>query len=126
MTHCALPAALLLACLTLSLGTAVAADRFDHFKGLPADSLEEAVRNFSEYNTRLSAVLEKDALSAEDLATVHELTYTLENALDRISADLAELAELLEEVHVASETGGFEATLDKGREYLETARTLVP
>ena len=101
------------------------AERLDHFKGLPAETLEEAVSNLSEYNRKLGAILAADDLSVADMAEIHELTYTLENALERINEELAELAEILEEVHVASETGDFDAALHRGREYLDISRKIV-
>jgi hypothetical protein len=111
---------------SLSLGVANAEERYDHFKGLPAETLETAVQNFSEYNNRLAAIVAKDELTASDLATVHELTYTLENALERISGELAVLADLLEEVHVASEAADAASTVETGRTYLGTAQTVIP
>lgn len=42
--------------------------------------------NFSEYNQRLAELLTQDELAITDLGTVHELTYTLENALNRPAA----------------------------------------
>ncbi|AGA32292.1 hypothetical protein TVNIR_0592 [Thioalkalivibrio nitratireducens DSM 14787] len=124
MKYPILPAALL--CAFLGLGGATAEERIDHFNGLPAETLEDAVQNFSEYNNRLAAIVAKDELTASDLATVHELTYTLENALEKINDELAALADLLEEVHVASETADAASTVEKGRAYLDTARTVIP
>lgn len=109
----------------VALGLVAHAERPDHFKGLPADTLEDAVKNFSEYNQKLATVLDKSELSAADLATIHELTYTLENALEKIGAELTALAETLEEVHVASETADSKTVLSKGREYLSTARKVI-
>jgi len=123
MTYLTIPATLLLA--LLAFGSATASDRVDHFKGLPAETLEDAVNNFTEYNERLASIMAKEELTAADMATVHELTYTLENALGRINEDLAALAGLLEEVHVASETDDSQATQTKGQAYLETARTII-
>jgi hypothetical protein len=110
----------------LSFGMAQAEERYDHFKGLPAETLETAVQHFSEYNNRLAAIVAKDEMTASDLATIHELTYTLENALEKINNELVGLADLLEEVHVASETADAASTVEKGRAYLDTARTVVP
>lgn len=124
MKFLTIPATLLLA--LLAVGNTTASDRVDHFKGLPADTLEEAVRNFSEYNERLAMIVAKEELAAADMATIHELTYTLENALARINQDLAELADSLEEVHLSSETDDREDTQAKGQAYLETARRVIP
>ncbi|MCH8543662.1 MAG: hypothetical protein LAT61_08835 [Alcanivorax sp.] len=113
--------------LTLLFGSGLAlADRADHFEGLPADTLEQAVANLSEYNRKLAALVAQDSLSPQDMHAVHQLTYTLENALERIHTELGDLAEVLEEVHVASETADPDTVLQQGRAYLDKARTLVP
>lgn len=120
-----LPATALVTLLAIG-GPAHADDRPGHFKGLPANTLEEAVRNFSEYNHKLEAVLDQDTLTSREIFAIHELTYTLENALERINTELEALAETLEEVHVASETADTESVRSKGREYLSVSRKLIP
>ncbi|MCC5811502.1 MAG: hypothetical protein JJU06_14120 [Ectothiorhodospiraceae bacterium] len=110
----------------LVAGAAMASDRIDHFEGLSAETLEEAVANFSEYNNRLAGILEKESLSDDDLLRIHELTYTLENALEKINVELSELAETLEELHIASETGDDTGAQRHGAAYLETARKVIP
>ncbi|WP_242467754.1 DUF6746 family protein [Thiocapsa imhoffii] len=102
------------------------ADRVQHFEGLPSETLAEAVTNFSTYNTKLQAVLDQDTLDGQAVSTVHELTYTLEIALAKINAELAELAETLEALHVASETADLEAISRTGRAYLSVAREVIP
>lgn len=60
--------------LTVAARAAHASDeRYEHYKGLPAETLQQAVANFSEYNTRLEAIL---AARVDDNAMhdVHELT----------------------------------------------------
>lgn len=121
-----LPSAVLLAIFAVS---AVAYDdhreRVDHYEGLPAETLEDAVKNFSEYNRKLAAVLDKGELTAEDLDTIHQLTYTLENALEKINEEFSALADTLEEVHVASETTDYETVKTKGQKYLSVSRQLI-
>lgn len=104
---------------------AVADDSHGHFKGKPSETLEQALVNFSEYNQKLSEVLKQETLSALDMQQIHELTYTLENALEKINASMLELTETLEAVHVGSETGDTETTRAEGLRYLETARQIV-
>lgn len=106
--------------------TAAADDPIAHFKGKPAETLAEAVANFSEYNARLAEILEAQELTALDLGAIHELTYTLEIALEKINEELAELADTLEELHVASETADYDGARSHGAAYLETARTVIP
>ncbi|EZQ18110.1 hypothetical protein QAO71_16605 [Halopseudomonas sp. SMJS2] len=102
------------------------ATRTAHAKGEPAETLQQAVTNMREYNAKLEALLAKDELTAMDMHEVHMLTYTLENALQKIQADLVETAEVLEEVHIASETGKPEVVKEKGQVYLQATGTLVP
>lgn len=100
-------------------------ERPDHYQGEPSETLEQAVANFSEYNQKLESLLAQDELSARQLNEVHQLTYTLENALEKIQEELVDLAEVLEEVHVGSETSDESAVLTRGAVYLERARLLI-
>ena len=70
----------------LALGLAAPAqadERPDHYKGESSATLEQALANLSSHNTQLAAILAKDELGPEDTAKIHELTYTLENALEQ-------------------------------------------
>ncbi|HSH30206.1 MAG TPA: DUF6746 family protein [Thiohalobacter sp.] len=116
--------ALLLCALCLSR-PAFADDRPDHYEGEPAETLAQAVANFSEYNARLEAILARGELSSADLHEVHRISYTLENALHRLEEELEELAEVLEEVHVASENADAATVMSRGRLYLETSRQVI-
>ena len=100
-------------------------DRPDHYKGEPSETLEQAVKNFSEYNTRLEAALAEEPLDLAKLDVIHQLTYTLENALDKIKGDLDALSETLEAVHKASEHGDAETAKREGANYLRVSRTVV-
>lgn len=104
----------------------VHADRADHFEGLPADTLEQAVANLSEYNRKLAALVAQDSLSPRDLHEVHQLTYTLENALEKLQDEVNTLVDVLEEVHVASETSDPETVKRQGAVYLQTMGILIP
>ncbi len=95
-----------------------------HFSGKEAATLEEAVRNLTEGNEQLAAYLEDGSVEAADLAYIHELTYTLENAIAKMQEDLVTLATTLEEVHLASERGEADVVLESGRAYLSIADQL--
>lgn len=106
--------------------SAVMADeRPDHFKGLVPESPTEAVQNFSRFNRKLEDILARASLSVSDLSEIHEITYTLENALAVIKEETANLANLLETVHLASENGGVDEVTRAGREYLDGARRII-
>jgi len=121
------PFRLFVAAVAISLSAASWADsdRPAHARGEPSETLEQAVSNLSEYNGKLDTLLAKGELNAQDLHEVHMLTYTLENALQKIQADLEETAAVLEEVHIASETNKPEVVKEKGQVYLQSTRTLV-
>lgn len=114
--------------LVLSLSAMSWADdsqRIDHYKPKASETLEQAVENMSEYNEKLAEILAKDELSANDLHNVHELSYTLEEALKKIHTDLAEVADVLEEVHIASEKSDAATVKSRGQAYLDVTRTVV-
>lgn len=116
---------LMLATTLLFTLPAFADDHYDHFKGEPAKTLEQAVANFSEYNNRLEQVLAGE-LTPEAMNTVHQLTYTLENALEKLDDELEDIAERLEKVHKASERAAPEIVKKQGEVYLEKSRTIIP
>lgn len=114
-------AALVVLVVTLSVATK-ADERPDHFEGAASETLEQALTNFSETNARVAAILAQDALTLTDLATIHELTYTLENALERIDEEYAALQEQLEAFHLASEGADTGHARVLGQTYLENAK----
>lgn len=123
----ALPFFVAAASLATGLVTPLLADeRPDHYEGKPSPTLPIAVRNFSEANTELETLLANSDLSGSDLGRVHELTYTLEVALQKIDDELDVLANTLESVHQASEKAQAGAVRKQGSAYLETARQLIP
>jgi len=100
-------------------------DRPSHFEGEPSKTLAQAVRNFSEYNQKLAGMLDKNELNAEELHQIHNLTYTLENALEKIEDEIEVLEEVLEEVHKASERADADTVNTRGKVYLDKAQTLI-
>lgn len=117
-------ATLLFALAAMALMPATAQDRPDHFKGNHPETLGQALEYFSEYNARLADLLAQEELDIYDLVAIHELTYTLENSLEKIRSDLAELAGTLEALHVATETADYEGSRTHGQAYLDKARIL--
>ena len=112
------------AALSFGVATMAKAESVEHFKGESAESLEEAVTNFKRYNQRLENLLKQDSMSADDVTKVHQLTYTLENALAKINDELDKLAVTLEEVHLASEKYDADAVRDHGDAYMEVINTI--
>jgi hypothetical protein len=102
----------------------VQADDVDHFEGKPSRTLTEAMENLETGNARLRTLLDGD-LSPTEMAEVHEVTYTLENALARIDEARDDAATVLEEVHLASERNDTETVRVDGRSYLEATAGLT-
>jgi hypothetical protein len=107
--------------LLLIVQSAIADERPDHFEGQASDTLEEAIANFAEANQEVAAILGQDEISMTDMARIHELTYTLENALERIDEDYDRLEEQLEALHLASEGADIERARELGKTYLDNA-----
>lgn len=99
-------------------------DRPEHFEGEGAKTLEQALVNLREYNAKLSTIIERDELTASDMAEIHKLSYTLENALERIEDEVDELADVLEKVHVASEEMDRETVRRQAPAYLTGSESL--
>lgn len=112
--------------LLLAIAGGVAAEELSpdgrpHFSGKEAATLKEALQHFEKGNEELEDYLEDDSIEGADLAHIHELTYTLENAIAKMQEELSALAATLEEVHLASEKGDVDIVLESGREYLSIA-----
>lgn len=96
-----------------------------HFKGKPAETLEQAVQNLKEYNPKLEAIVNQDKISTAQMGEIHQLTYTLENALERLEKEIDIIEDLLEDVHKASEKADYEKAKKQGRAYIEKMNTLL-
>jgi flagellar biosynthesis chaperone FliJ len=111
-----------IACIILSSTLSVAED-YEHSKGLPADTLQQAIKNYDLYNQKLSEMLAQE-LTPESMHEIHMLSYTLENALETIEEALEQHQEDLETVHKASEHMKADKVAEFGHKYLETSSTL--
>ena len=120
----AIKVGVLLAFLIPALGVFADTDRVEHFKGKPAETLEQALENLHEGNQTLMRLLHETSITAETSHEIHQLTYTLENALERVRGEMDRLAEELESVHLASEANQGDRLDRHGQQYLNLARQL--
>lgn len=111
--------------LTCTHGAGAETPRVDHYEGEPSPSLEVALDNLATYNARLAAIVEGGEPTALELNDIHQLTYTIENALARIAKDVATAATTLEEVHLASEKAEAGVSVEQARHYLDQIRPLT-
>jgi len=94
----------MMAALTAALASpaALASDDDDHFEGLPAETLDEALINLRSNLPALETALAGE-LYEVSMNEIHELTYTLENAMERVRLEVIALQAELEALHLASE-----------------------
>ncbi|MCK5771120.1 DUF6746 family protein [Algiphilus sp.] len=120
------PSLLIPAFALLCAATAAQADddRPEHFEGERSETIAEALTHLREYNAKLSTIIERDELTASEMTEIHQLSYTLENALARIEDEVEELAEVLEEVHIASEEMDRETVRKQAPAYLTGSESL--
>ena len=97
--------------------------RPDHFKGQKAANLTEAIELFRSNNQKLQQLMQGE-LNAEAMVEIHQLTYTLENALEKIHSETTELKAVLEDVHLGSENMDFTKVKQQAERYLTTANAL--
>ncbi|WP_411358302.1 DUF6746 family protein [Pseudidiomarina salilacus] len=112
----------------LSFATTSFADdqeRYEHFSGQPAKNLDQALFNLKNFNAKMAEIMAKDELTPQDMATIHQLSYTLENALQRLDEEVDTMQEVLEEVHLASESMDYETVQKQGKVYLESTGKIV-
>lgn len=107
--------------------SAIASDdkRPDHFKGQASETLEQALINLTDYNAKLAAILAKAELAPADMAEIHQLTYTLEVALQKLDDEVDTLKDVLEEVHKGSEMMQFDRVRDNGQRYLTSSQKIL-
>lgn len=111
--------------LSFSLSSLASTDKLpNHFAAKASANLPEALANLTEYNAQLQLLLNKPKLEPIDLAQIHQLTYTLEAALQRIEEEVEQLQEDLEEVHLGSEQLDRERVKPNAIRYLERATAL--
>lgn len=100
------------------------ADRIEHFEGKPAQTIEAALENLHVANQQLETLLASQSIDAEVSYEIHQLTYTLENALERLEDELEQAQETLERVHLASEANQGDVLATEGQRYLELSQRL--
>jgi predicted nucleic acid-binding Zn-ribbon protein len=106
---------------TLPVSASEEPERYRHHQGLSAETLQAAVTNFTESNGKLEKAL-SGKLDDNQIQDIHQLTYTLEKALETMNKEMDTLAETLEALHKASEKIDSDGVRVHGKAYLEKAR----
>ena len=85
-------------------------DRTEHYKGEAVKTSQEALKALKDHNAEIAEILKKEELEFLDLENIHEISYSLENAIDKLIADQSEetskleaVDEAVQAIHYASE-----------------------
>jgi len=100
-------------------------ERYTHFPSLESPDTSVALCNLVKFNKKLKVIANKKDMTPEDMVKVHELTYTLENAVIRLQKDLETIAVDLEKVHKASERLDNKTIENSGAKYLEATELFL-
>ncbi|TVS02016.1 MAG: hypothetical protein EA407_10520 [Rhodobacteraceae bacterium] len=117
--------ALILA-LAMRTTPAYADDGVDRHDAEKSADLTAAMVTFSESSKRMVTMLARSNMTRETMEEIHQLTYTLDVALAKIIEAATELADLLEEIHLASERSDAEKLSRVTDSYLAIAGHLPP
>ena len=107
--------------LSIMFSDAVSASEVRHYKGEDVNTVEEAIAVLQKYNTKLSIILESDEIKPQDMGKIHEMTYSMENALKILEASLKITQRNLEELHLSSERMETDKAKVYGKLYLNDA-----
>ncbi|AWL10777.1 hypothetical protein HMF8227_00269 [Saliniradius amylolyticus] len=95
-----------------------------HFSGEKVNDIGEALQVLQTYNKQLEGLLEGE-LSTADMAEIHKLTYSLENAMKMIQSSTKVAADHLERVHLGSEQLKQQQVRSNARVYLDFTTPLT-
>lgn len=97
----------------------------DHFKGAASPDLQSALCNLQKFDKKMAKLVGKKKMEMEDLAEIHELTYTLEVAVQRVQSEMNVVAEELEKAHKGSEVLAEAKVKKAAKEYLDRTKLLT-
>lgn len=103
----------------------VALEEINHFEGKSSDSIQAALCNLKTYNLALQKRTDKKHMVIQDHADIHQITYTLEVAVQKLQSELAIIAEELEKVHKGSEAANNNKVKSAGEIYLNKTSELL-
>ena len=110
---------------TLHVNIAYSDERPEHFEGAVVQGWEQAITILRDANLELQTLSEQQGLSHQDSARIHELSYTMENALAVLATQIKTSSDALEALHLSSETPNLEQTEMLQKQYLKTATPIT-
>ncbi len=85
-------------------------ERVHHYEGAQMETAAQALQSLKDNNAKVAEILKAEKLEGKDLEAIHEISYSLENGIDKLIADkagetakLEAVDEAVQAVHYASE-----------------------
>jgi len=100
-------------------------ERAEHYEGKEIENRSQAVETLKAVNGKLQTWLSGE-LTSQRMTKIHQISYTMENALPYLNGDTETASEHLEGMHLASERMEAGAVKTHGDAYLHTVRELLP
>ncbi len=101
---------LILSFLCFSIPVDASESKIDHYAAGDIASVGDAVQSLKTSGDKIAAILKKESLTVQEIETVHEISYTIEAAVEKLrgsgkfdSKRLETLSSTVEEIHLASE-----------------------
>jgi hypothetical protein len=82
-------------------GEAVEADRISHYEGQSFATKDQAISGLQDNNVKVKALLDSADFGVIEMEDIHQISYTLETAIDKLIADKSAATEKLEAVDEA-------------------------
>ncbi|WP_130538303.1 DUF6746 family protein [Thiomicrorhabdus indica] len=108
----------------MALATASVASDDKHFKGKMPTTYEQAQEYLVESKAKLAAILADGNVSRVEMGEIHQLTYSLENALEFMEEEIEQIQETLERVHKGSERGTNAQVFQDAQQFLNNSDVL--
>lgn len=115
---------LLLTSALMAIATTSIASDDKHFKGKMPTSYTQAQEQLVEAKAELAKLLEDGKVSTAEMGKIHQLTYSLENALEFMEDEMEQIQETLERVHKGSEHGTNEQVFNDSKLFLKNSDVL--
>ncbi|TQV73122.1 hypothetical protein FLL45_16850 [Aliikangiella marina] len=96
----------------------VHAEQVRHFAGKEVADYSQALAVLKSHNHQLKLLLSQKRLTKADLEQIHQMTYTMENAYQKMQQELTSTAEALEALHLASEGESSEKARELAKNYV--------
>ncbi|WP_321275750.1 DUF6746 family protein [Thiomicrorhabdus indica] len=108
----------------MAMTTTAMASEDKHFDAQMPTSFMQAQQQLVEGKAELAKIVADGEVSMAEMGKVHQLTYSLENALEFMEEEMEQIQETLERVHKGSEHGTNQQVLQDSQQFLKDSGVL--